>query len=78
MPIYEYACPSCGKEFEALVRSDTVPECPGCHSTHLEKKLSVFNAAGAESRPQAQPMPEACASCACGHGGMPGACAAFD
>ena len=35
MLIYEYACQSCGMEFEALVRSKVLPEFPGCHSTHL-------------------------------------------
>jgi len=42
MPIYEYACSGCGHEFEALVRSSTVPECPQCHSHDLNKLLSVF------------------------------------
>jgi len=72
MPIFEYACPRCGNEFEALVRSDTTPECPGCHSTQLEKKLSVFATAAAD-KPQAGALPQACASC--GHPGGPGACA---
>ena len=36
MPIYEYACHDCGREFETLVRSDTVPACPRCHSTQLD------------------------------------------
>jgi putative FmdB family regulatory protein len=72
MPIYEYACGQCGNEFEALVRSDTTPECPGCHSTELRKKLSVFATAGSDT-PQARAMPEGCASC--GHPGGPGACA---
>ncbi|MEI8031527.1 MAG: zinc ribbon domain-containing protein [Comamonadaceae bacterium] len=40
MPIYEYACGDCGNAFEALVRSDTTPECPTCHSTKLDKLLS--------------------------------------
>jgi putative FmdB family regulatory protein len=74
MPIYEYACPQCGHEFEALVRSGTTPECPSCRSTRLDKKLSVFATASADAAPQ-HAMPEACASC--GHPGGPGACA-FD
>ncbi len=41
MPIYEYACGGCGHEFETLVRASTVPECPQCHSTTLNKLLSV-------------------------------------
>jgi len=72
MPIYEYACQQCGREFEALVRSDTVPACPQCQSTQLEKKLSVFaTAAVADTVAQAAPNP--CASC--GHPGGPGSCA---
>ena len=72
MPIYEYACQQCGREFEALVRSDTVPACPQCHSTELAKKLSVFaTAAAPEATPAAMPSP--CGSC--GHPGGPGACA---
>jgi len=70
MPIYEYACNSCGHEFEALVRTGTVPDCPNCHSTELGKRLSVFTA----SSPQ--PAPIAAGPCAsCGHPDGPGACA---
>ncbi|GAP35506.1 FmdB family zinc ribbon protein [Piscinibacter sakaiensis] len=42
MPIYEYACEDCHHGFEALVRHDTVPACPRCGSTRLNKQLSVF------------------------------------
>jgi len=37
MPIYDYNCKSCGHAFETLVRSNTVPACPKCASTELEK-----------------------------------------
>lgn len=72
MPIYEYACQDCGREFEALMRADTVPACPNCQSNHLEKQLSVFATAGAPplSEPAAPMGP--CGSC--GHPGGPGAC----
>ena len=63
MPMYEYACHDCGREFEALVRSDTVPECPGCHSKNLDKLLSVFaTAALAAARRQRQ----VCRGTSCG------------
>jgi len=74
MPIYEYACAECGHEFEALVRSDTTPECPDCHSTELRKLLSVF-ATTATSTEAAPAMPSPCGSCP--NRGGPGACA-FD
>ncbi|MBP6483774.1 MAG: zinc ribbon domain-containing protein [Rhodoferax sp.] len=71
MPIYEYNCSSCGAEFEALVRSETIPECPTCHSTELAKKLSVFATTGA-SAAAAAALPGPCGSC--GHPDGPGAC----
>ena len=70
MPIFEYTCNSCGHEFETLVRGADIPDCPKCASTALEKKLSVFAAAGG------QPEPVAAGPCgACGHPGGPGSCA---
>ena len=40
MPIYEYACRSCGHEFETLVRGSEAPSCAQCASPALEKKPS--------------------------------------
>ena len=44
MPLFEYACKECTKQFEVLVRASETPECPSCHSTSLERKLSTFAA----------------------------------
>jgi putative FmdB family regulatory protein len=41
MPIYEYACKSCGQRFEALVRRDEVPACPSCGAAELDRLLSL-------------------------------------
>src|SRR5690606_5532042 len=30
MPLYEYTCGGCGKEFEVLVRGQEKPACPSC------------------------------------------------
>jgi putative FmdB family regulatory protein len=62
MPIYEYACHECGRKFEMLVRSDTVPSCPDCQSKDLEKMLSVFATAesGSQSASAAAPPCGAC------------------
>ncbi|TSA16547.1 MAG: zinc ribbon domain-containing protein [Betaproteobacteria bacterium] len=72
MPIFEYQCTSCEKEFEMLVRgSSPAPECPDCHSTELHKKLSAFaTITGGSSTPSE--MPASCQSC--GNPGGPGAC----
>ena len=41
MPIFEFSCKGCGKEFEALVRpQDAAPACPSCNSADLEKLIS--------------------------------------
>ncbi len=67
MPLFEYACKQCDRQFEALVRGTETPECPSCHATDLERRLSVFAAhtGGGTSTPQ---MP---AMGACGHCGDP-------
>jgi putative FmdB family regulatory protein len=72
MPIFEYSCNSCGKEFETLVRgSSPAPECPACHGTELHKKLSAFAAVTASPAFGAE-LPGPCGSC--GHPDGPGAC----
>lgn len=41
MPIYEYSCQGCGHQFEALVRTGTVPACPSCAGEQLERLVSL-------------------------------------
>lgn len=72
MPIYEYACAACGKEFEKLVRASApAPECPACKSTDLRKKLSAFAAVSGTASAVSE-LPGPCGSC--GHPDGPGAC----
>ncbi len=45
MPLYEFVCDKCEKDFELLVRSvnwEGAAACPHCGSKKLSKKLSVF------------------------------------
>jgi putative FmdB family regulatory protein len=45
MPLYEFNCSKCDKDFELLVRSSNwegEAACPHCDSKKLSKKLSVF------------------------------------
>jgi putative FmdB family regulatory protein len=73
MPIFEYACNGCGREFEKLVRSsDAPPDCPACHGTQLTKKLSTFSAHAAAGAPGCYTDMPACGTC--GHPDGPGAC----
>jgi len=52
MPIYEYQCQECGKEFEKLVRSiSSAPkvECPRCGGKKVKKALSLFGTQSSSS-----------------------------
>lgn len=51
MPIYEYRCRSCGRDFEELARSMENPQdlaCPHCGGADVERQLSVFAARQSE------------------------------
>ena len=71
MPLYEYACKECDKEFELLVRGSETPECPSCHSRELQRRLSVF---AAHSNGGSTSMPSVGACGACGDPRGPGSC----
>jgi putative FmdB family regulatory protein len=68
MPLYEFVCTKCEKDFESLARSSNWEgsvACPHCGSKKLTKKLSVFAAQGGGST-ASTPAPQAC--------GRPGGC----
>lgn len=71
MPLFEYACRTCDREFEALVRGHETPECPSCHGTDLQRRLSVF---AAHTNGSSDAMPSVGACGACGDPRGPGAC----
>jgi len=51
VPLFDFECRACGREFEALVRpNDQPPSCPACGSTDLEKQLPIFAVDTAEKR----------------------------
>lgn len=46
MPIYEFRCKRCGKDFEFLCfRSDEGAECPSCGGKDADRLLSTFSCA---------------------------------
>lgn len=72
MPIYEYRCMNCDKEFEYLVfGNDPSVTCPDCNKTKVERLISAcsfkssgnFFAAGASSAGASS----GCASCSSGN-----------
>jgi putative FmdB family regulatory protein len=72
MPIFEYQCASCEKEFEILVRnSSPAPQCPQCGGSALRKKLSAFATISGSASALAE-FPASCQSC--GNPDGPGAC----
>lgn len=48
MPIYEFRCGQCGKEFERVVFGSDAGgvECPECGSSETKRQLSVFSCSG--------------------------------
>jgi len=46
MPLYDYHCKACQAEFELLVRASSVPTCPQCGATDLERAVSRIAPAG--------------------------------
>ena len=76
MPIFEYLCNGCGKQFEVLIRGSEKPQCPQCNSTRLEQQLSAFavtaSPRGGSTEFASEPAP------GCGQCGMGGGSCAMD
>ncbi|OGV58574.1 MAG: hypothetical protein A2X49_00535 [Lentisphaerae bacterium GWF2_52_8] len=71
MPIYEFECLSCGREFDELVRNaGQAVECCKCSSKKIRKKMSVFGFSGG-GRTKTSDSGHSCSSCS---GGNCGSC----
>jgi putative FmdB family regulatory protein len=69
MPIYEYRCRGCGKDFEKYVPGvSTKVACPVCAGSDITRKLSVFGL-GAGSNPSPVASSMAGGGGCCGGGG---------
>ena len=65
MPIYEYACLDCGREFEELIRGAERPACPSCGRGRVERRMSVSAGHVAGGGPSACPARDVCGSSHC-------------
>ncbi len=73
MPIYEYACESCGSRFEKLVRRATDKiECPDCHGEKLAQQWSTFAPRANGVTRDAAPMTGGCPAGMCATPGLCG------
>jgi len=64
MPLYEYRCPDCGTEFDALrdmSKADMSIECPKCGNEGARRLISLFSAVGDEG--VVTGSSSSCASC---------------
>ena len=50
MPIYEYECRGCGRQFEQLLRPGDTAECPHCHGRELDRLLSHVAVSSEQTR----------------------------
>jgi putative FmdB family regulatory protein len=70
MPLFEYACRGCGRQFEAFVTATRTPICPACEGADLQKLFSTPGMVGTAGRKETEAIP-ACrsqgGSCGCAH-----------
>ena len=72
VPLYEYVCRKCSRQFEELVRGAAVARCPGCDTPDVQRILSVVSVGHADASP-APSAPGPCGTCGDPRG--PGSCA---
>ena len=70
MPLFEYACRGCGRQFEAFVTASRAATCPACQGADLQKLHSSPGMVGTGGRREAEAF-SGCKSqggqCACSH-----------
>ena len=70
MPLFEYACRGCGRQFEAFVTTARAAACPSCEGTDLQKLLSSPGMVGTAGRKDTEAFGGCRAQgghCACTH-----------
>lgn len=74
MPIYEYVCRECEKEFEELLKNrDEKVSCPSCGRGNVARRISIFGFksgstfVGSSSGGCGSCSGGSCGSCSCSH-----------
>ena len=68
MPIFEYECGDCGRQFEKIVyRTSSAVTCDSCGSARVEKRYSAFAVGAGSLGPEA---PAGCTTCGAERPGM--------
>ncbi|THB70103.1 MAG: zinc ribbon domain-containing protein [Desulfovibrio sp.] len=70
MPIYEYRCEECGKEFEEIVFGDDPVPCPSCNSANTNKLMSCCrfkSEGGGSTSTSSSGSSSSCAGCSGGN-----------
>jgi putative FmdB family regulatory protein len=76
MPIYEYHCDKCNKDFECLVFGNEQPDCPSCNCKKVKKLMSAstfYSKGGHGETVKGAAGTSSCSGCAatsctsCGH-----------
>jgi len=69
MPIYDYHCPTCGTDFDLLVRTGTTVACPSCAERSVERLMSIPARPASGGKPadvsKRGPPPGGCCGGAC-------------
>jgi len=63
MPIYEYHCDDCDKDFEYLVFGSDKPVCPTCDGQEVKKLMSAGTFFSKGSSGETVKMPAGSSSC---------------
>jgi putative FmdB family regulatory protein len=75
MPLFEYECRDCGRQFEYLTREGQSAVCPSCQGEKLQKLLSVFAVGSTAAGSERATFPSGTGACgSCGDPRGPGSC----
>lgn len=67
MPIYEYHCDSCNRDFECLVFGKEEPNCPGCNQPNARRLMSACGfVSKATSGQTVKSSASSCSGCSAG------------